>query len=219
MALPILPPPVRPSGLPSKPPRPYRIHSNVARPLPRHAPTAAWGVFSRSLHAARGGVPALSCPPALHRLRPLARPSIRQRRCTGGRRGGRGVCRHCVLLPSPLLPFTVCVLSLSGVLRWAGVVLGGLRLLCCLLCTGLSGVFSAKRDSDESRAVRYAKVFEVDYLRRFRRFLPKNSEIIQESSRIFLSHSEGDYLRRKRKIIYEDSGDSFQKNSEIIPII
>ena len=38
----------------------------------------------------------------------------------------------------------------------------------------------------------------------------KNSKIIQESSRIFLSHSEEDYLRRERKIIYEDSGDSCQ---------
>ena len=33
---------------------------------------------------------------------------------------------YCALLPSPLLPFTVCVRSLSGVLRW---------LLCCLLCS------------------------------------------------------------------------------------
>ena len=48
MALPIPPPPVRPSGLPSKPSRPYRIHSNLARPLPWHAPTAARAVFSRS---------------------------------------------------------------------------------------------------------------------------------------------------------------------------
>ena len=38
----------------------------------------------------------------------------------------------------------------------------------------------------------------------------KNSEIIQEPSRTFLSHSEEDYLRRERKIIYEDSGDSYQ---------
>ena len=38
----------------------------------------------------------------------------------------------------------------------------------------------------------------------------KNSEIIQESSRTFLSHSEEDYLRRERKIIYEDSGVSCQ---------
>ena len=57
------------------------------------------------------------------------RPSIRPRRCTGGRRGG-GQYMYCVLLPSPLLPFTVCVRSLSGVLRWAGGgVRGGLRLL------------------------------------------------------------------------------------------
>ena len=41
-ALPIPPPPVRPSGLLPKSPRPHRIHSNLARPLPRHAPTAAW---------------------------------------------------------------------------------------------------------------------------------------------------------------------------------
>ena len=40
--------------------------------------------------------------------------------------------------------------------------------------------------------------------------LPKNSELTQGSSRIFLSHSEEDYLRRKRKIIYEDPGDSCQ---------
>ena len=39
---------------------------------------------------------------------------------------------------------------------------------------------------------------------------PKNSEIIQESSRISLSHNEEDCLRRERKIIYEDSGDSCQ---------
>ena len=38
----------------------------------------------------------------------------------------------------------------------------------------------------------------------------KNSEIIQVSSRIFLSHSEEEYLRRERKIIYEDPGDSCQ---------
>ena len=33
----------------------------------------------------------------------------------------------------------------------------------------------------------------------------KNSEIIQESSRIFLSHSEEDYLRREREVIYDSS--------------
>ena len=32
----------------SKPRRPYRINSNLARPLPRHVPTAAWEVFSQS---------------------------------------------------------------------------------------------------------------------------------------------------------------------------
>ena len=68
-------------------------------------------------------------------------------------------------------------------------------------------------------AVKDVKVLEVDYLRRFRRFLPKKSEIIQESSRIFLSHSEEGYLRRERKIICEDPGDFCQKKSEIIPII
>ena len=41
---------VSPSGPLSKPHRPYRINSNLARPLPRHAPTAAWAVFRRSLH-------------------------------------------------------------------------------------------------------------------------------------------------------------------------
>ena len=66
-ALPIPPPSVRPLGLPSKPLRPYRIHSNLARPLPRHAPTAARAVFSRSLHSpptpkgARPRVPLSSC--------------------------------------------------------------------------------------------------------------------------------------------------------------
>ena len=35
-----------------------------------------------------------------------------------------------------------------------------------------------------------------------------NSEIIQESSRIFLSKNEEGDLRREKKIIYEDSGDS-----------
>ena len=69
---------------------------------------------------------------------------------------------------------------------------------------------ASRRWKCRSHAVMYAKVLEVDYLRRFRGFLPKNSEIIQESSRIFLSHSEEDYLRRERKIIYEDSGDSCQ---------
>ena len=47
---------------------------------------------------------------------------------------------HCVPLPSPLLPFTACVRSLSAMLRWAGVVLGGLRLLCCLLCSACFAV-------------------------------------------------------------------------------
>ena len=57
------------------------------------------------------------------------------------------------------------------------------------------------------------KVLEVDYLK-FKKIpeIPakKNSEIIQESSRILLSHSEEDYSRRERKVIYEDSGDSCQ---------
>ena len=80
-------------------------------------------------------------------------------------------------------------------------------------CAGESPVPSAAPTATTlptSSPVKNAKVLEVDYLRRFRRFLPKNSEIIQESSRIFLSHSEEDYLRRERKIIYEDSGDSCQ---------
>ena len=59
-------PPARAASLPIPPPpvpaprdyypspighRPYRINSNLGRSLPRHAPTAAWGVFSRSLHS------------------------------------------------------------------------------------------------------------------------------------------------------------------------
>ena len=58
-------------------------------------------------------------------------------------------------------------------------------------------------------AVNNARFLELGYLRRFRRFLPpKNGEIIQESSsRIFLSHSEEDYLRREA--MYENSIISF----------
>ena len=53
----------------------------------------------------------------------------------GAQAGGEGrgsMCIHCVLLPPPLLPFTVCVRSLSGVLRWAGVVWRGCG--CCAVC-------------------------------------------------------------------------------------
>ena len=73
--------------------------------------------------------------------------SVAVRASTGGgaQAGGEGkgsMCIHCALLPSPLLPFTVCVRSLSGVLWWAGGCVGGVavavlfalwRLLCCLL--------------------------------------------------------------------------------------
>ena len=77
----------------------------------------------------------------------LGMGDVAVRASTGGgaQAGGEGrgsMSIHCALLPSPLLPFTVCVRSLSGVLWWAGVVCGGVavavlfalwRLLCCLL--------------------------------------------------------------------------------------
>ena len=52
---------------------------------------------------------------------------------------------HCVPLPPPLLPFTVCVRSLCGVLRWAGVMLGGgCGCGCCAVCfVALALLFAA----------------------------------------------------------------------------
>ena len=70
---------------------------------------------------------------------------------------------------------------------------------------------TAARHVTAQRAVKNARFLEVDYLYEDSGdSCPKNSEIIQESSRIFLSHSEEDYLRRERKVIYEDSGGSCQ---------
>ena len=62
-------------------------------------------------------------------------PSAQRRWCTGGRRRGEQSANvlSCVLLPSPFLPFTACVCSLSMVIRWEGGA------VCCCYLYGCCG--------------------------------------------------------------------------------
>ena len=61
-----------------------------------------------------------------------------------------------------------------------------------------------------------ARFLEVGYLRRFRRFFPKNSELIQESSHLAVSHcgrgpsrkKEEDYTRRFRRFLSIKKGNN-----------